>query len=125
VANLTGDSEPEQIQTTRASANFFRVLGADLVLGRTYTAEEDLPKAPKTAVLAYAFWRRRFGGDPQVIGKRMLLSGESYEIIGVVGPNLKIETDEPPDVYAGAFSFRHGRLHSKLSSPAGFGTAPG
>jgi putative ABC transport system permease protein len=99
VANLTGDSEPEQVQTTRASANFFRLLGADVVRGRTYTAEEDLPKAPKTAVLAYAFWRRRFGGDPQVIGKRMVLSGESYEIIGVVGPSLNIQIEEPPDVF--------------------------
>jgi putative ABC transport system permease protein len=64
VANLTGEAAPEQIQTTRASANFFRLCGADLVRGRTYTAEEDLPRAPKTAVLAYGFWRRRFGGDP-------------------------------------------------------------
>jgi predicted permease len=99
VANLTGEATPEQIQTTRASANFFRLCGADLVRGRTYTAEEDLPRAPKTTVLAYGFWRRRFGGDPQVIGKRITLSGELYEIIGVVGPSLKIEIDEPPDVY--------------------------
>jgi predicted permease len=99
VANLTAESAPEQIQETRASANFFRLCGADVIRGRTYTAEEDFPKAPKTAVLAYGFWRRRFGGDPQVIGKRMTLSGESYEIIGVVGPNLKIEIDDPPDVY--------------------------
>ncbi len=70
-----------------------------MVRGRTYTAEEDLPKAPKTAVLAYGFWRRRFAGDPQVIGKRITLSGEGYEIIGVVGPSLKIEIDKPPDVY--------------------------
>ncbi len=99
VANLTGEGAPEQLQTTRASANFFRLCGADVVLGRTYTAEEDLPKAPKTAVLAYGFWQRRFGGDPRVIGRRLTLSGELYEIIGVVGPNLKIEIDEPPDVY--------------------------
>ena len=99
VANLTGEGAPEQIQTTRASANFFRLCGADVLRGRTYTAEEDLPKAPKTAVLAYGFWRRRYGGDPQVIGKRITLSGELYEIIGVVGPNLKIEVDQPPDVY--------------------------
>jgi putative ABC transport system permease protein len=99
VANLTGEAAPEQIQITRASANFFRLCGAELVRGRTYTAEEDLPHAPKTAVLAYAFWLRRFGGDPQVIGKRITLSGELYEIIGVVGPGLKIEIDEPPDVY--------------------------
>ncbi len=99
VANLTGEGAPEQIQTTRASANFFRLCGAEIVRGRTYSAEEDLPNAPKTAVLAYGFWRRRFGGDPQVIGRRITLSGESYEIIGVVGPNLKIEIDQPPDVY--------------------------
>lgn len=99
VSNLTGDATPEQIQTTRASANFFRLCGADVIRGRTYTAEEDLPKAPKTVVLAYGFWQRRFGGDPQVIGKRITLSGELYEIIGVVGPRLKIEIDQPPDVY--------------------------
>ena len=99
VANLTGEAFPEQIQATRASANFFRLCGANLLHGRTYTAEEDLPKASKTAVLAYGFWQRRFGGDPQVIGRRVTLSGERYEIIGVVGPNLKIEIDQPPDVY--------------------------
>jgi hypothetical protein len=70
---------------TRASANFFRLCGAEVIRGRTYTAGEDLPHTPKTAVLAYGFWRRHFGGDPQVIGKRLTLSGESYEIIGVVG----------------------------------------
>ncbi len=99
VSNLTGEFFPEQVQTTRASSNFFRLCGADILRGRTFTAEEDLPKAPKTAVLAYAFWQRRFGGDPQVIGKRIMLSGEPYEVIGVVGQNLKIEIDEPPDVY--------------------------
>jgi len=99
VANLTGESIPEQVQVTRASANFFRLCGANMVAGRTYTAEEDLPHAPKPAVLAYGFWQRRFGGDRGVIGRRMTLSGESYEIIGVVGPNLKIEIDQPPDVY--------------------------
>jgi predicted permease len=99
VANLTGEATPMQIQTTRASANFFRLCGAQVVLGRTYTADEDLPRAPKTAVLAYGFWQRRFGGDPQVIGKRLTLSGELYQIVGVVGPNLKIEIDQPPDIY--------------------------
>ena len=99
VANLTGDSSPEQLQTTRATADFFRLCGAEVLQGRTYTHEEDLPKAPKTAVLAYAFWQAHFGADPHVVGKRITLSGESYEIIGVVGPNLKIEIDQPPDLY--------------------------
>ena len=99
VANLTGEGAPEQIQMTRASADFFRLLGADMVRGRSYTHEEDLPKAPKTAVLAYGFWQRRFGGDPKVIGKRITLSGEIYEIIGVVSPRLDIAIEEPPDLY--------------------------
>jgi hypothetical protein len=63
-------------------------------------------------VLAYAFWQRHFGGDTQVIGRRITLSGARYEIIGVVGPSLQdgqiaerstlsgdIEIHEPPDVY--------------------------
>ena len=69
----------------RASADFFRLCGTNAVHGRTFTAEDDLPNAPKTVVLAYEFWQRHFGGDPQ-IDRRMTLSGERYEIIGVVGP---------------------------------------
>jgi putative ABC transport system permease protein len=99
VANLTGEGAPEQVQMTRASADFFPVEKAEMVLGRSYTHEEDLPKAPKTTVLAYGFWQRRFGGDPKVIGRRIRLSGELYEIIGVVSPRLYIAIEEPPDVY--------------------------
>jgi putative ABC transport system permease protein len=99
VANLTGEGAPEQVQMTRTSADFFRLLGADMVRGRSYTHGEDLPKAPKTAVLAYGFWQRRFGGEPKVIGKRITLSGEIYEIIGVVSPRLDIAIEEPPDLY--------------------------
>jgi predicted permease len=112
VANLTGQAFPEQVQATRVSGDFFRLSGANALHGRTFTAEDDLLKAPKTAVLTYGFWQRHFGGDPQVIGKRITLSGELYEIIGTVGPGLKkgqisetilgngdIEIDEPPDVY--------------------------
>jgi len=112
VANWAGESFPEQIPTMHTSADFFRLCGANAVQGRTFTAADDLPNAPKTVVLAYAFWQRHFGGDPMAIGRRMTLSGERYEIVGVVGPLLQdgqvaerstlsgdIEIDEPPDVY--------------------------
>ena len=88
VANLTGESFPEQIPTMRVSADFFRLCGANALHGRTFTAEDDLPNAPKTVVLAYAFWQRHFGGDPEVIGRRMTLNGERHEIIGVLGSDL-------------------------------------
>src|SRR5262249_37411871 len=112
VANLTGESLPEQIPTMHASAAFFRLCGVNALLVRPFTAEDDRPNAPKTAVLAYSFWRRHFGGDPRVIGRRMTLSGDRYEVIGVVDSTFQsgqvaerstlsgdIEVHEPPDVY--------------------------
>jgi putative ABC transport system permease protein len=112
VVNLTGEAFPEQLQVMRVSADFFRLCGAKTLHGRTFTAEDDLLNAPKTVVLAYAFWQRHFGGDSGVIGSRMTLNGERYEIIGVAGPSLQngqvsemmlgngdITIEEPPDVY--------------------------
>jgi putative ABC transport system permease protein len=112
VANLTGDSLPEQIPTMPVSADFFQLCGAEPQLGRTFTAEDDLPNAPKTVVLDYSFWQRHFGGDLKAIGRRIALNGDRYEIIGVMGPDLQggqiaersllsgdIEIYEPPDVY--------------------------
>jgi predicted permease len=111
-ANLTGESFPEQIPIMQVSAGFFRLCGAGVVTGRTFTAGDDVPGAPTMAVLAYAFWQRRFAGDRRVIGRRTTLSGERYEIIGVASPALRngqiaeqsllsgdIEIDEPPAVY--------------------------
>jgi len=99
VANYNTGGNPEQIQDTQASADFFRLLGATVLYGRTFSKEEDLPRGPNVVVLTYGFWQRRFGADPSVIGKTINLSGAPHEIIGIVGPSLKIEIDEPPDVY--------------------------
>jgi putative ABC transport system permease protein len=112
LANLTGESSPEQIPTMHASAEFFKLGGVNAVLGRTFTAADDFPNAPRTAVLAFGFWQRHFGGDTQVIGRRIALSGVRHEIIGVVGPGVQdgqiaersslsgdIEIHEPPDIY--------------------------
>jgi predicted permease len=95
-----------------ASAEFLRLCGATALLGRTFTDSDDLPHAPQTAVLSYAFWQRHYSGDPQAIGRRITLSGVRYEIIGVLGPHLQqgqiaerstlsgdIEIDQPPDLY--------------------------
>jgi hypothetical protein len=89
IANLTGESLPEQILVLQVSANFFRLCGANAFHGRTFTPEDDVPNAPQTVVLAYSFWRRRFAGDLKAIGRRITLRGERYEIIGVAGPDLQ------------------------------------
>jgi putative ABC transport system permease protein len=112
VVNLTGDLFPEQIPAMRVSADFFRLCGVNALYGRTFAPADDRPRAPKTAVLAYSFSQRRFGGGSRAIGSRITLNGERYEIIGIVGPHLEkaqlaersllsgdIEINDQPAVY--------------------------
>jgi putative ABC transport system permease protein len=84
IVNYTGGSFPEQLTRGQVSAGFFRLFGATLLHGRTFTAEEDLPNGPRVAVLDSRFWAKRFGSDPHVIGKPISLSGEPYTIVGVL-----------------------------------------
>ncbi len=112
VASFTDNEFPEQLREMRLSADFFGLCGTNPILGRAFGPEDDRVNAPKTVVLAYAFWQRRFGGDPRIIGRRITLNGERHEIIGVAGANLNtgqvaemmlgtgdITILEPPDVY--------------------------
>ncbi|PWU11680.1 MAG: hypothetical protein C5B51_02165 [Terriglobia bacterium] len=81
--NLTGDGPPERLQGARISANLFAALGMRPLLGRPITEEERLRDA-KVALLSYAFWQRRFGGDPAILGRKIQLNGEPYEVVGVM-----------------------------------------
>jgi putative ABC transport system permease protein len=81
---LSGLGEAESLAAPRASANFFSVLGVEPILGRTFQAGEDQQGGPKVTVLNYGLWQRRFGGDPNVIGRTLTLNGESYVVIGVL-----------------------------------------
>jgi putative ABC transport system permease protein len=83
--NLT-EGEPEQVDTAHVSADFFRLFGAPVVAGRTFSAEEDLPNGGRVAVLTQGFWKRRFAGDSSVVGHKLSLNGEPHEVIGVLGP---------------------------------------
>jgi putative ABC transport system permease protein len=82
--NFTGSDAPEQLTSGNVSANFFPLLGARVILGRTFATDEDLPNGPKAAILSYGWWIRRFGANPSVLGKIIQLSGESYTVIGVL-----------------------------------------
>ncbi len=88
VFNLTGGSYPEQIRSGQVSADFFRLFGVPLVRGRTFSKEEDLPRGGRVAMLSHGLWRRRFGGDLTAIGKTISLSGEPYQVIGILGPGV-------------------------------------
>jgi predicted permease len=83
-ANLTGAGQPERIPITRASANVFSVLGVQPALGRAYTPPEDRPGAAKVAVLSYGLWKRRYGGDRNILGRTIDLDGQPYTVVGVM-----------------------------------------
>jgi predicted permease len=82
--NLAGEGKPERIVGSHVSANFFDVFGERPALGRSFLAEEDRPGAAHAVVLSDALWRRRFGADPGVLGRSLLLNGEPYLVVGVM-----------------------------------------
>jgi len=81
---LSGLGEPERVLSPVVSANFFSVLGVDPIIGRTFQDGEDNQNGPKVTVLTYGLWQRRFGGDPNIVGKNLTISGDSYTVIGVL-----------------------------------------
>jgi len=81
---LSGLGEPERVLSPAVSANFFSVLGVDPIIGRTFQDGEDNQNGPKVTVLTYGLWQRRFGGDPNIVGKNLTISGDSYTVIGVL-----------------------------------------
>jgi predicted permease len=91
--NLTGDGRPERLQGARASWNLPRTLSVQPVLGRSFTEEEALQNA-RVAVLSYGLWNRRFARDPAVVGRKILLNDESFEVIGVMPPNFRYPTGD-------------------------------
>ena len=84
--NLTGGDRPELIKGIHVSADYFRVFGAPVALGRTFTPEEDRPGGPAVVVISNGLWRNRFGGDPGILNRTIDLGQEPYTIIGVLGP---------------------------------------
>lgn len=82
--NLTGDGEPEELSVQMATPEIFKVLGVDPLLGRTFLAEDDGAGKPPVAVLSYALWQRRFGGQSSVLEQPITLNGEKFTIIGVM-----------------------------------------
>jgi putative ABC transport system permease protein len=82
--DLTGRGAPERLSAGFVSANLFRALGIAPTLGRAFTLEEDTAGAAPVVILSDGLWRRRFGGDPQVIGQALILGGQSRTVIGIM-----------------------------------------
>jgi predicted permease len=86
--NLTGTGEPLRVEGELVSANFFATLEVEPPLGRVFAPEEDRFGASHVVVLSDGLWRNQFGSDPQILGKKLLLDGEGYEVIGVMPPRF-------------------------------------
>src|SRR5712664_1248732 len=95
--NLTGGDRPEEVKGSHESWGYFEVFCPPIALGRINTAEEDRPGGPHVAVISDGLWRRRFGADPTFVGRTVELSGDPYQIIGVLGPRFK--SDPPADIW--------------------------
>ena len=81
---LEVNGTPERIEGQVVTGNFFDVLGVPAAVGRTFTPEDDRIGSPlRVAVLSYGTWQRRFGSDPHVVGRPLLINGNTYNVIGV------------------------------------------
>jgi predicted permease len=114
--NITGSGEPEQVDALDVTDGVLPILGAQPVRGRWFTRKDDSPGSPKTVILSHGYWRRKFGGDASVIGRRIMVDGEAAEIIGILPPGFRFMSSsaalvmpmqfDRAKVFVGNFSFQ-------------------
>ncbi|MCE9673570.1 ABC transporter permease [Myxococcus stipitatus] len=108
--NLAGDGDPEVVRGASVSTNFFQVLGTPAALGTTFHPAAQGAGAPNTVVLGHRLWKRRFGGDPHILGRMLRLNDTSYEVVGVMPEHFEWPTivpthasaAEPPQLFVPA-----------------------
>jgi predicted permease len=88
-ADLTGGDRPERVEVLITSANYFTMLGAQSELGRLYSPQDAAPGFSSAVDISDALWRRLFGADPQVLGKKLRLDNDLYTIVGVMPPSFR------------------------------------
>src|SRR4030095_124698 len=82
-ATLSGDSEPEQVPARKTTPNFWSVLGVTPMIGRVFTEEED-EKGVRVVVISHGLWLRRYGGSTDILGRKITVNDNPYEVIGVM-----------------------------------------
>jgi putative ABC transport system permease protein len=89
--DITGGGQPEHLSGKMVSADFFRVLGINPVLGRDFDPQADRLGASPVVLIGGGLWSRRFGSSPEVVGRQLTLSGRSYTIAGIVPTGFQLE----------------------------------
>ncbi len=88
IFNLSGDFEAERLRGHYVSGGFFQILGTQPALGRAFTDEENIPGNDKVAIISDGLWRRRFGGNVDLLGTSIILDGAPHTLVGVMPPNF-------------------------------------
>lgn len=95
--NITENGEPELVKAIHVSSGYFRLFGAPVVAGRTFSADEDRPGGGRVVILSYALWMRKFNADRTLVGKAISLGNEPYTVIGILGSDF--HPDPPAQIW--------------------------
>jgi predicted permease len=95
---LSGDGEPEQLPARKVTWTFWNVLGVQPVLGRVFTEDED-NKSVRVIVISHGLWQRRFGGAGDIVGRKISLNDDPYEVIGVMPRSFYFMPSREIDVW--------------------------
>src|SRR5262249_3169229 len=87
---LTGSGEPERVFGSAVTANFFQALGVKPIQGRAFSPDEEQKGREQVAIIGQGLWQRRFGGDPQIIGKSIQLDGRNHTVVGVAPEDTRL-----------------------------------
>ena len=93
---LTGREQPERVEVLRTQSNLLNMFGARALLGRLLLPEEDTPGKPQVAILSYPAWQRLFGSDRSIVGKGIILDGQSFTVAGVLQPAFVLNSEILP-----------------------------
>jgi predicted permease len=108
--SVTGVAEPEQVRALLVTDGTLPLLGIPPMLGRWFRHEDDLPGAPETTMLTHGYWRRKFGGDPSIVGKSIMVDGKGRQIIGVLAERFRfLDWDDPAVILP--FQFDRNKLY--------------
>jgi predicted permease len=103
---LYGSGEPQRVQTGVVSDNFFKLLGVQPLLGRTFLPGEEAVGAPPVVLLSYRYWMQKLGGDPKVVGSTFTMNDKIHTVVGVLPPLPSYPDDNDIWMPAGACPFR-------------------
>jgi predicted permease len=114
VSDPDGRAEPQRMSVSWTTANLFPILEVSPILGRTFNEAEDVPKGPDVVVISDGLWKARYGGDRNVLGKKLVIAGKLTEIIGVMPASFRFPNAatslwlpkqiDPNDPFPGGFS---------------------